>query len=80
MSVTAQLLEYGTKIMASPTSTLNGEKQAEYRKLLGIPEDYSAVAVLLIGKEDTSIDESVDGYTGATTRNPLDEMVTYINL
>ena len=78
MSVTAQLLGYGTKIISSPTMALNGAKQAEYRELLGIPENQSAAAILLVGQEDTSIDESVDGYTGATARNPLEDMVTYV--
>lgn len=79
MSVTAQLLGYGTKIISSPTMALNGEKQAEYRQLLGIPENQSAVAILLIGREDTSVDESADGYTGATARKPSEELVTYVN-
>ena len=78
MSVAAQLLGYGTKIISSPTIALNGEKQDEYRELLGIPEDQTAVAVLLVGYEDTSVDETADGYTGATPRNPMDEMVTYV--
>ena len=78
MSVTAQLLGYGTKIISSPTMALNGEKQDEYRELLGIPDNQSAVAILLIGCEDTGIDDTVDGYTGATTRNPMDEMVTFV--
>ena len=79
MSVAAQLLGYGTKIISSPTMALNGEKQAEYRTLLGIPEDQAAAAILLIGKADTSVDETVDGYTGATARNPIDELVTFID-
>jgi len=37
-----------------------------------------AAAILLIGYEDTSVDESMDGYTGATSRNPAEDMVTYI--
>ena len=77
MSVTAQLLGYGTKILSSPTIALNGEKQEEYRRMLGIPEGYSAVAVLLVGYADSSVD-GVDGVTGATERNPLDEQVTYV--
>ena len=77
MSVTAQLLGYGTKILTSPTIALNGEKQEEYRQLLGIPEDYSAAAILLVGYADSSAEEA-DGVTGATERNPLDEQVTYV--
>ncbi|MCR5331809.1 MAG: hypothetical protein K6E62_11590 [Lachnospiraceae bacterium] len=34
MSVEAQLLGYGTKIISSPTIALNGEKQAEYKDKL----------------------------------------------
>lgn len=39
MSVEAQLLGYGTKILSSPTIALNGTKQTEYKELLGIPDD-----------------------------------------
>ena len=74
MSAEAQLLGYGTKIISSPTIALNGTKQKEYRKLLGIPEDQSAVAVLLVGKEKTG----ADAVTGATERNPLEDMVTVV--
>lgn len=79
MSVTAQLLGYGTKIISSPTMALNGEKQDEYRALLGIPDNQSAVAVLLIGYVDTAVDETVDGYTGATERNPMSDVVTFVS-
>lgn len=78
MSGAAQLLGYGTKIVTSPTMALNGSNQDTYRELLGIPAGYSAAAILLIGHEDTSVDKNVDGYTGATTRNPENDMVTYI--
>ena len=78
MSATAQLLGYGTKILTSPTMALNGTNQDTFSELLGIPEGYSAAAILLIGHEDTSVDTSVDGYTGATSRNPAEDMVTYI--
>ena len=39
MSVAAQLLGYGTKIISSPTLAVNGENQAVYQEQLGIPED-----------------------------------------
>lgn len=78
MSATAQLLGYGTKIVTSPTMALNGANQDTYRELLGIPADCSAAAILLIGHEDTSAEKHVDGYTGATTRNPESDMVTYL--
>ena len=78
MSGVAQLMGYGTKIVTSPTMALNGANQDTYRELLGIPEGYSAAAILLIGHEDTSVDTSMDGYTGATSRNSAEDMVTYI--
>jgi len=61
MSAEAQLLGYGTKIIASPTIALNGEKQTEYRELLGIPDDMSAVCMLLIGKTDAEAYDAVSG-------------------
>ena len=78
MSVAAQLLGYGTKIISSPTLAVNEENQAVYREQLGIPEDQTAAAFLLIGMEDTSADGRFDAYAGPTARNPLDEMVTYV--
>ncbi len=78
MSAEAHLLGYGTKILSSTTIALNGERKAEFDEMLSIPDGYSAVAVLLVGKEDTSIDETMDGYTSATPRNPFDEVVTYV--
>lgn len=74
MSVAAQLLGYGTKIISSPTMTLNGSRKAEFDAMLGIPDGMKAVAVLFIG----AIDTTTDGVSGATTRNPLNEMVTYV--
>ena len=74
MSIEARLLGYGSKIISSPTIALNGEQQDTYRELLGIPSDCSAAAVLLIGREDTSVDAS----TGATKRNPMEETVTFV--
>ena len=79
MSAAAQLLGYGTKIVTSPTMALNGANQEMFRELLGIPGEYSAAAVLLVGYADTSVDESVDGYTGATERLDAGELVTYVN-
>ena len=74
MSIEAQLLGYGSKIISSPTIALNGENREMYRELLGIPSDCSAVAVLLIGREDVS----ADGSTGATERNPMEDTVTFV--
>lgn len=78
MSVEAQLLGYGSKIVSSPTMALNGERKAEFDELLGIPEGQSAVAVLLVGREDTSVDKTSDAYTGATSRDPMSEKVSFV--
>ena len=78
MSVAAQLLGYGSKIISSPTIALNGERQEEFAELLGIPEGQAAVAVLLVGYEDTMVDTTMDGYTGATSRSLMSETVSYI--
>ena len=76
MSATAQLLGYGTKIISSPTIALNGSNQAEFKTLLGIPEDQAAVAVLLIGKADAAVE--ADAVTSATTRNSAEDLVSYV--
>ncbi len=80
MSVEAQILGYGTKIISSTTMVLNGENQAEYKELLGIPEDMSAVAVLLVGFEDeaATAENTADAAASATARNPMDTMVTFV--
>ena len=72
MSAEAQLLGYGTKIISSPKMTLN---QDTYKEMLSIPEDMSVVCVLLIGRTDTA---NYDVVSGATTRNSVDEIVSYI--
>jgi len=72
MSIAAVSLGYATKIVTSPTIALNGKNQAEYKELLDIPESMKVVAVLLIGKSDT------DAVSNASTRNPISEVVSYI--
>lgn len=76
MSAEAQLLGHGTKIISSPTIALNGEGQQTFRELLGIPEDQSAVAVLLVGMKNTSLD--TDAVTAATTRDFAEKVVTKV--
>ncbi len=78
MNAAALALGYGTKIVSSPTSVLNGERQDYYRELLGIPEDMETVGMLLVGKALDTSDLDPDSITGATDRNPYDEMTTYL--
>ncbi len=75
MSVVAQMLGYGTKIIASPSMVINGEKKDEYKKILGIPESMSMVAVLLVGKTDTG---GFDAATMATPRKDFGELVSFV--
>ncbi len=75
MTVEAVLLGYGTKIISSPTMVLNGEDKAYYQKVLGIPEDMSAKAILLVGKYE---ENQLDAVSSATTRKDKSEIVSYI--
>ena len=75
MSVEAQLLGYGTKIMTAPTMALNNN---EYKEMLSVPEGQKIAAVLIIGKPATK-EDNPDALTSATTRNDYNEMVTIIN-
>ena len=75
MSAEAQLLGYGTKIMTAPTMALNND---EYKALLSVPEGQKIAAVLIVGKAATEKDNP-DAVSGATTRNPFDDVVTIIN-
>lgn len=74
MAMAAQTLGYGTKIVTSPTIALNGKKQADYRKKLGIPDGMKAEAILLVGP----VQNKVDAASGASTRNPYEDVVTRI--
>lgn len=77
MSAAAQLLGYGTKILTSPTMALNGDRQAEFKTLLNIPENQKAVAVLIVGVPETE-EKTADGVTSATTREDFNTVVTKI--
>ena len=70
----ANVMGYGTKILSSPTIALNGEKKEEYKTLPGIPDDQSAVAVLLIGHAK----RGAASVSEATERNPYDDVISTI--
>ena len=74
MYIAAVSLGYGAKVISSPTMTLNGEKHDQICEQLGVDPSMTAVAVLLIGKRN----ETVDGVSGATTRADLDSKVSII--
>ena len=74
MYIAAASLGYGAKIISSPTMSLNGENHDQICEKLGIDTSLTAVAVLLVGKAD----QTVDGVSGATTRSGMDEKTVIV--
>ena len=74
MVIAASVLGYGTKIISSPTMTLNGANHDALCEKLGVDPVYQAVAVLLVGRTDVQ----VDGATGASVRGTMEEKVSFI--
>ena len=72
MVIAASALGYGTKIISSPTMTLNGANHDALCEKLGVDPSLTALAVLLIGKPD------VDAATSASVRSSMDEKVSFI--
>ncbi len=71
MVIASTSLGYGTKIVAGGVAQLN---TPENRDLLQIPEGMNIEVILLVGMPDTTIDTTLDGVTGASTRKPLNEV------
>ena len=74
MFIASKMLGYGAKIVSSPTMQLNGDDHDALCEKLGVDKGYNAVAVLLVGRED----ESVDGMSGASVRSSVDEKVSFV--
>lgn len=74
MYIAAASLGYGVKIISSPTMSLNGENHDQICEKLGGDTSLTAVAVLLVGKAD----QTVDGVSGATTRSGLNEKTVIV--
>lgn len=74
MVIAANALGYGTKIISSPTMSLNGADHDALCEKLGVDKAYTAVAVLLIGMPDNE----VDGVTGATQRSLIEEKISFV--
>ena len=77
MAIMAQLLDYGTKIETSPASAINDNADT-FNAKLSIPEGQKAMSIIKIGKVDASVDESLDGFTAATERNPFEDVATLV--
>jgi len=72
MVIAASALGYGTKIVSSPTMTLNGDKHDELCELLGVDKALSAVAVLLVGRAD------LDATSSASVRSDMADKVSFV--
>ena len=68
MVLAAASLGYGVKIVSSPTMALNGEKHDEICEKLGVDPALEAVAVLLVGKAD----DTVDSVSSASKRESVE--------
>ena len=75
MVLAAASLGYGTKIVSSTTMELNGDDHDALCEKLGVDAAYQAVAVLLIGQAD----QQADAQSGASTRNTIEEKVSFVN-
>lgn len=75
MVVAATALGYGTKIVSSPTRTLNGDKHDALCETMGVDKSLNAVAVLLVGYAN----DSTDATSSASTRNTLEDMTSIID-
>jgi len=75
MYIAAASLGYGAKVVSSPTMTLNGANHDQICEKLGVDPSLTAVAVLLIGKAD----ESVDAVSSASVRAELSEKAVIID-
>lgn len=71
MTVAANLMGYGAKTVMTPCKVAN----EQFKDKLGIPKKYSINVALLLG---TEISPSVDGVSGATSREPLVNKVVRI--
>lgn len=74
MVIAASVLGYGVKIVSSPTMTLNGANHDALCEKLGVDPSMQAVAVLLIGHADSTVDAT----SSATTRETLDNKTSII--
>lgn len=74
MVIAAASLGYGVKIVSSPTMALNGENHDMLCEKMEVDPTMQAVAVLLIGR----VNNTVDAATGASTRETLETKTSII--
>lgn len=69
MVLAAQSLGLGARILVSPISTVDKDPQS-----LGIPEDFTPHAAILIGH----VDDGADTVSSPSPRDPLAQLVNYV--
>jgi nitroreductase len=69
MYLAAQALGLGSRIYTGPMDSINSQLKAE----LGLPNGYSAVALVRIGR----VAPGTDAVSSASSRKPQDSVVTY---
>ena len=74
MFIAAKALGYGAKIISSTTMQLNGDDHDALCEKLGVDKSYTAVAVLLIGREEAATDAT----SGASVRSAMEEKVSFV--
>jgi nitroreductase len=67
--LTAQVLGYGSRIYTGPIDTVN----RRFKSDLGLPNGYSAVALVRVGR----VQSGIDAVSAASARKPLNSMVNY---
>lgn len=72
MNVAALLLGYGCKTVMTAPKAANEKR---FKEKLGVPDNYETYTALLIGVEK---ERSVDGVSGATTREPEEKKVSFV--
>ena len=76
MNVAAQSLGYGTKIFGSPAVVLKGDNAAQYKQLLGVPENMEYASTLSVGKVDAAAHKAaLDAMSGASPRKSANEVM-----
>lgn len=75
MVIAAAELGYGSKIVTSGTDQLNKD---DNRALLNIPDNMKVCVIVYVGVEDKAIAHGTDGITGASSRQPLEEVSTIV--
>ena len=75
MVIAASALGYGTKIISSPTMTLNGAEHDALCEKLGVDTALNALAVLLVGKPDTEVDAT----SSPSVRSSMEDKVSFVD-